>query len=199
MSSLINEFPSELLSKIFIDLPYRSLLAVQRVSKRWRAVVNADSELLKLLFKKRTQVFLASNTTRHEEGVHGLLIYSPSTEPVRLHPIVRHISLSIPGLRSLDDIHVSPDYPLLAIQASFDYISIPTVTRFIIKEGLSKELAENKRGVRVRDVFEAMVKQYKSGFGYGGIDSDCETGASFRRFTDVKRSGSEITARTQFS
>ncbi|KAJ7066336.1 hypothetical protein C8F01DRAFT_1122963 [Mycena amicta] len=191
MSSLINEFPPELLSKVFVGLPYYSLLDAQLVSKRWSAVINGDSELLKLLFKKRTKVFLEANTTTYDEAG----VCSASPEPVRLHPIVAHISFSIPGLRSLDDIYVD-EQPLSEVQAADDFVSIPTVTRFIIKEGAFKDVAKNKKGVRVRDVFEAMVKQYKSG--HGCVDSDFESGVAFDGFTNLKRTGLQITTRTEF-
>ncbi|KAJ7066324.1 hypothetical protein C8F01DRAFT_1122940 [Mycena amicta] len=154
MSSLINEFPPELLSKIFIDLPYRSLLAVQRVSKKWNGVVEGDTDLGKLLFKKKTKVYLEPNTDDPYDSC--LRQNAKESEPVRLHPVINKVSLFLHGTLDIADIDLRDYGALIHFDVANDFASIPTVTKFYVQDVGGH--AVNKNGVRVRDIFAVIAE-----------------------------------------
>jgi hypothetical protein len=54
----LNDFSPEVLTRIFLHLPYSSLLSVSAVSVQWKAIVAKDPSLSVQIFKKRTKVYV---------------------------------------------------------------------------------------------------------------------------------------------
>jgi len=52
------DFPPELLTKIFLNLSYKSLLCVLAVSAQWNIIVATDSALGVQMFKKVSKVYV---------------------------------------------------------------------------------------------------------------------------------------------
>lgn len=74
MLQSLNDFPPELLTRIFLQLSYKSLLSVLAVSVLWNALVTEDPALSVQMFKKRSTVY-AEPGAANQALYHFRLLY----------------------------------------------------------------------------------------------------------------------------
>lgn len=91
------DFPPELLTKIFLNLAYKSLLRVMAVCVRWNAIVAQDPSLAVHMFKKCTQVYVEPGARIYISDAchprskdawigsrsHEIRTFAPEPEPLR--------------------------------------------------------------------------------------------------------------------
>ncbi|KAJ7054671.1 hypothetical protein C8F01DRAFT_1088795 [Mycena amicta] len=171
---IVNDLPPEMLSRIFLQLPYTALLKVQRVCKRWNAIVGEDPALAVQLFKKKSSERWAIGELAAEEDDRTEV---PVHEIEEIHPAAQIVCvLGRHGSPKPEPNNDSDTWPCLVdLSIANDFIAIPSVTTVHVKSELSSSGPEsdikitNKDGVRVVDVFEATVKEamktVKRGFG----------------------------------
>ncbi|KAJ7464538.1 hypothetical protein FB451DRAFT_440910 [Mycena latifolia] len=158
----ISDFSTEVLTRIFLELSYKSLLSVLAVSVQWNTIVVKDPALRVQMFKKRSTVYVEPGC--REPAKAGLGLNSSFAEPTRLHPAVQQASCTIgDGVEAVsfytggewDD---NPKLAKLAI--ANDFLSIPAVT--VLKIELAPNFnvtAKNAKGVKVVDLFTAIEKE----------------------------------------
>ncbi|KAJ7289187.1 hypothetical protein C8J57DRAFT_1706083, partial [Mycena rebaudengoi] len=158
MTLLPDDFPPELLTKIFLSLPYESLLRVMAVSVRWNAIVTQHPELTVQMFKKSSEVYVEPGSR-----THGLNSYEspeiPKPNQLRLHPAVQETSFILgEGIKNagfyVGDKHV----PLMDLAIANDFASIPMVTTITI-QGFNIKI-KNMKGIKVIDIFTALAKKF---------------------------------------
>ncbi|KAF7307914.1 hypothetical protein MKEN_01152200 [Mycena kentingensis (nom. inval.)] len=185
-AAIINEVPPELLARIFVHLPYTPLLKIQRVCKRWNAVVKEDPALSLLLFKNksgkqsaswpRKQAVIGAEPTARIHPAAQIALYSIGSSP-------KDIKFKIKSLKSPEgqpgyDYSDYDDWPSLAnLSVANDFFVYPCDES--LDEDLDSEDSDgsptwgdyeplrrpikvvNKDGVRVADVFKAISKAAK--------------------------------------
>ncbi|KAJ7066246.1 hypothetical protein C8F01DRAFT_697068 [Mycena amicta] len=181
MTSFFADFPPELLVKIFIHLPYFSLLRLLRVCKLWNTIVTDDPELGVLLFKRMSTstVPVGLNNAKEPGEEYVTIDMSPASEPVEFHPCFHHATYSVGGNLSrvifyeplgilpTEGKHVS----LTDTKIADDFITIPVVTMLKLKipgqfspDGLSifstTVKIKNAKGVRVMDLWKTLVEKF---------------------------------------
>ncbi|KAF7377909.1 F-box domain-containing protein [Mycena sanguinolenta] len=171
MPSPFDDFPTELVVKILSNLPYRSLLVVLSVSKRFSAIVTEDPELSVQLFKKLSKVYVESvDDERIRGGIHSV---TQKSEPVRLHPAVPLVSYILGNKVERASFWIrNKDYRphLVDLAIANDFVSIPVVTMMKIKvpdrsyipverQNSFNVVVKNPRGVRLIDFFRALAKE----------------------------------------
>ncbi|KAJ7181012.1 hypothetical protein C8R46DRAFT_1211298 [Mycena filopes] len=142
MKGAISEFPPELLSRIFLNLPYKSLLSLQAVCKP-------------------SKVYVEPGLPEPYTGD-----YDPKSEPVRLHPAIQEATYTIGEDLSEVPIFLYDEggVPLAEMAIANDFILIPAVTTIAINQDDPETAshyhfkAENKDGVRLIDLFKGMDK-----------------------------------------
>ncbi|KAF9006018.1 hypothetical protein BDQ17DRAFT_1352581 [Cyathus striatus] len=173
----MNDFPVELLVKIFLELPYTSLLHVSGVCRLWNEVLLRDPILLRQLFRP-----ICPHFTGREDLVWKDTYIAephPSVE-VKLHPVLRKVSYRLgedlysAGFQIETPTEASPHfYSLSDLSVARDYVSIPVVTdvsieiaphipavTYIPKSALSLKVnIRNPEGVRVIDIFTAIATE----------------------------------------
>ncbi|KAJ7060179.1 hypothetical protein C8F01DRAFT_1253510 [Mycena amicta] len=131
---IVNDLPPEMLSRIFLQLPYTALLKVQRVCKRWNAIVGEDPALAVQLFKKKSSEYVDAGDGQSASWPLKKTI-AESSQEVRIHPAAQIVWYS--GAMELEDIRISPKtepnwldtWPrLVDLSIANDFIAIPSVT-----------------------------------------------------------------------
>ncbi|KAJ7181005.1 hypothetical protein C8R46DRAFT_1071171 [Mycena filopes] len=168
----LNDFPPELLTKIFLHLSFKSLLRVLAVCSRWEAIVKTDASLGVKLFKKLSKVYVEVGSIGPDFRYSSKKRRLATSEPVRLHPALDIASYT---MGSVDDVYFSGDDEpprLTNLGIANDFISIPVVTmvRLVIPERLVsangfKIKVKNPKGVKLIDVFAAMAEDLASSQG----------------------------------
>ncbi|KAF7356261.1 hypothetical protein MVEN_00957600 [Mycena venus] len=162
----LKEFPTELLTRIFLHLSYKSLLRVEAVCVQWKSIVAKDPELSVQMFKKISQVYVEPGSNepsfRFESGC-----YAAKSEPVRLHPALNQASYYMGNDLESVNFYLGNDNPnwtqLCKLAIASDFISIPVVTMatLVLPDRIFgfKIKVKNAKGVRLTDVFVAMHKE----------------------------------------
>ncbi|KAJ7631376.1 hypothetical protein DFH06DRAFT_1224350 [Mycena polygramma] len=159
--SSLSDFPPELLTRVFLQLPYHSLLSVEAVCVQWNALVTQDPELSVKMFRKRSTVYVEPG---FPEPPYPETTGAAGSEPVRLHPAVQ--SPMYLGLRAIACAwqtefvyYFDGDGPALATMAiANDFISIPVVT-MVKMTGMLAFTVKNSKSVTLMDLFSAMEKE----------------------------------------
>ncbi|KAJ7108840.1 hypothetical protein C8R43DRAFT_1043613 [Mycena crocata] len=175
----LDDFPPELLTRIFLQLSFKSLLCVLAVSAQWNAIVAEDPALKVHMFKSLSKEYveegssepcIAHSTPRNE---------IPGADPIRLHPALQTASYLLgQSANSVSFYTNSDDWPRLnKLAIANDFISIPVVTmvkitipqRTVSPNGF-KIKVKNGKGVRLVDVFAALATDHDSRMGtYGDV------------------------------
>ncbi|KAJ7656462.1 hypothetical protein DFH06DRAFT_1199592 [Mycena polygramma] len=151
----LSDFPPELLTRVFLQLPYHSLLSVEAVCVQWNALVTQDPELSAQTFRKRSTVYVEPG---FPEPPYPETTGAAGSEPVRLHPAVQSPMYSI-GDDVSEVYYFDGDGPALATMAiANDFISIPVVT-MVKMTGMLAFTVKNGKGVTLMDLFSAMEKE----------------------------------------
>ncbi|KAJ7464568.1 hypothetical protein FB451DRAFT_441302 [Mycena latifolia] len=159
----LNEFSPELLGKIFLNLPYQSLLSVLAVSVQWNEIVVKDPALSVQMFKRLSKVYVEpgccepANRRYRDETLE-------ESEPIRLHPALPEISYIMGNdISSVRFYAADHDIRLVNLAIANDFISIPVVTMVKIelpdRPGLAhgfKIKVKNSKGVKLIDLFKGM-------------------------------------------
>ncbi|KAJ6534583.1 hypothetical protein DFH09DRAFT_1369714, partial [Mycena vulgaris] len=163
----ISDFSSEVLTRIFLKLSYKSLLSLLAVSVQWNTIINKDRALRVQMFKKRSKVYVKPGC-RDPADARLKSAFADRTRArfmpcLRLHPAVQVVSYMLgEDLQSVcfyigqgDD---PPELAKLAI--ANDFISIPAVTTLNIEITQNfNVVVKNNKGVRLVDVFTAMERE----------------------------------------
>ncbi|KAJ6461084.1 hypothetical protein C8R45DRAFT_538261 [Mycena sanguinolenta] len=164
-----DDIPTELIVKILCKLPYRSLLVVLGVSKRFNAILTEDPELSVQLFKRLSKVYVEPihdelDDERSRRGMRS--ICTENSEPVRLHPAIPMVSYRLGNgvenaylwTRKLEE-----KRHLMGLPIANNFVSIPVVTMMKIKvpnhNNSFNVVVKNPKGVRLVDFFRALAKE----------------------------------------
>ncbi|KAJ7509757.1 hypothetical protein B0H11DRAFT_1257465 [Mycena galericulata] len=152
----LNDFPPELLAKIFLQLSYRSLLSVVAVSVQWNSIVTDDPALGVQMFKKGSEVYVEPGCHERMQWFHPDPAAAEAAEPIRLPPAVQKASYTMgndiasvyyynmpdffenPGAFMKEDAvsrrQIPRNFPKLTeLAIANDLISIPAVTMIMIQ------------------------------------------------------------------
>ncbi|KAJ7656466.1 hypothetical protein DFH06DRAFT_471848 [Mycena polygramma] len=163
----LNDFPPELLTRIFLQLSYKSLLSVLAVSARWNAIVATDTALGVQLFKRLSTVYVEPGSD--EPWIRGSFSSScaaASPEPIRMHPALFEISYAMGSGRPsfftgkaltpddggffvpIDFMKNVHEVQLSSLAIANDFISIPVVTKakLLIPDGSVSRRINNQSG-----------------------------------------------------
>ncbi|KAJ7108841.1 hypothetical protein C8R43DRAFT_184568 [Mycena crocata] len=91
----LSDFPPELLTRIFLQLSYKSLLCVLAVSAQWNAIVADDPALKVQMFKSLSKEYVEEGSSQpvfmrcsSSREIHA-------ADSVRLHPALQMASYSM--------------------------------------------------------------------------------------------------------
>ncbi|KAJ7631374.1 hypothetical protein DFH06DRAFT_703102 [Mycena polygramma] len=183
----LNDFPPELVTRIFLQLSYKSLLAVLAVCTQWNAIVAKDPALSVQMFKRLSTVYVDPGST--EPWVRSSFCAASSPEPIRMHPALFEVSYSMGSDRpsfitgkaptpDKDGFFIASDImksfrhvQLSELAIANDFISIPVVTmaKLLVPDRLSRPTGFkikviNTKGIRLMDVFAAMEKESNTAY-----------------------------------
>ncbi|KAJ7509756.1 hypothetical protein B0H11DRAFT_1257484 [Mycena galericulata] len=165
----LSDFPPELLTKIFLQLSYGSLLSVTAVCVQWNAIVTDDPALRVQMFKKLSKVYVEPGCDEPiREGYFCDSSIPGAGEPIRLHPAVQMASCNM-GSDEPSVFFISEgSFPRLKnLAIADDFISIPVITMLKIEieipdtpyHGGFKFKVKNSKGVKLTDFFTELKRE----------------------------------------
>ncbi|KAJ7180999.1 hypothetical protein C8R46DRAFT_1028360 [Mycena filopes] len=167
---LPDDFPPEIMSGIFLGLPYRDLLRISGVSKKWKNIIEADPAICVQRFKKASQTDVEPGDGTTTEALEV------GSDKIRMHPVLKRISFVLGDDLSDARLYTGSgldDCPLAATAVAHDLASIPAVEKFVIVFEMSNYMFDyslsglphrqtslwskvdvlNPNGVRIVDIF----------------------------------------------
>lgn len=161
----LRDFPVELLTKVFLNLSYESLLSVSAVCAQWNELVAQDPALSVQTFKRLSTVYVPPGCYRHDSGEKRRRDESvEGSEPVRLHPALNKTAY-VMG-HDLPGVCFNTGNALVDLALANDFVSIPVVT--MVRIEVPQRLASpngfkikiiNAKGVRMIDLFKGLVTE----------------------------------------
>ncbi|KAJ7812191.1 hypothetical protein B0H14DRAFT_3753374 [Mycena olivaceomarginata] len=151
---LVDDLATELLSLVFLHLPYTSLLTVQRMCKQWKTIVDEDTALQVQLFRKESKVYVDAGDGQTASWPLKHTI-APLSQPVRIHPAAQMVCYSMP--MKIEDIQIcskaKPSWKekdhwphLVDLSIANDLLAIPSVTTAYVKSDLT---GPDSHGIRI--------------------------------------------------
>ncbi|KAJ6461086.1 hypothetical protein C8R45DRAFT_1029143, partial [Mycena sanguinolenta] len=155
-----DDFPTELIAKVLCNLPYRSLLAVLGVSKRFNSIVTEDPDLSVQLFKKSSKVFVEPGDLDDKPKYHRDTP-TKGSDSVRLHPALPSVSYLLGNSVEEALFFIGDEEArLVDLPIANDFMSIPVVTLMHINVHDSFDVVvESPEGVRLGDFFRALATE----------------------------------------
>ncbi|KAF7377910.1 F-box domain-containing protein [Mycena sanguinolenta] len=158
LSPFRDTFPTELIAKILYNLPYRSLLAVLGVSKRFNTILTEDPDLSVQLFKKSSKVYVEPCDDERKNQYDTFM--EKFSEPVRLHPALPVVSYVLGNSVEKASFFIGDNEAFLVdLAIANDFVSIPVVTMMKINVHSFNVVVKNPEGVRLVDFFRALAKE----------------------------------------
>ncbi|KAJ6461085.1 hypothetical protein C8R45DRAFT_1029139 [Mycena sanguinolenta] len=159
LSPFRDDFPTELIAKILCNLPYRSLLAVLSVSRRFNAILTEDPELSIQLFKKSSKVYVEPGDDERQNRRDSLM--EKFSDPFRLHPALPVVSYVLGQSVEKAEFYIGDDdqVSLIDLPIANDFVSIPVVTTMDICVHAFDVVVTKPEGVRLGDFFRALAEE----------------------------------------
>ncbi|KAJ7117573.1 hypothetical protein C8R44DRAFT_738468 [Mycena epipterygia] len=184
----VKDFPPELLTRIFLQLSYKSLLSVLAVSVQWNAIVTDDPALSVQMFKKLSRMYVepgcvevdarkgfrddvnnqaAANAEPVRASFVTLLCVFHFKNSLQLHPAVQQASYTLGSDLEAVSFYTKKGNPGLSeLAIANDFISIPVVTmitvdipgRLLAPRGFRIKV-KNSKGVRLIDLFVGLATE----------------------------------------